>query len=123
VLTGAEVEGSTIPEAVPVEGVVPEAEVATGVATEPTEIAAPGVAEEVRGDALSEASLEVVIRSLEIQDAELIHSAPMFEAAMTSRDGLELLADDLISPAMVARNLESMWRAKQWMKVCISTLE
>jgi hypothetical protein len=123
VLTGAEVEGSTIPEAVPVEGVVPEAEVATGVATEPTEIAAPGVAEEVRGDALSEASLEVVIRSLEIQDAELIRSAPMFEAAMTSRDGLELLADDLISPAMVARNLESMWRAKQWMKVCISTLE
>jgi hypothetical protein len=123
VLTGAEVEGSTIPEAVPVEGVVPEAEVATRVATEPTEIAAPGVAEEVCGDALSEASLEVVIRSLEIQDAEPIRSAPMFEAATTSRDGLELLADDLISPAMVARNLESMWRAKQWMKVCISTLE
>jgi hypothetical protein len=40
-LTGAEVEGSTIPEAVPVEGVVPETEVATGAATEPAEIAAP----------------------------------------------------------------------------------
>jgi hypothetical protein len=33
VLTGAEVEGNTIPKAVPVEGVVPEAEVATGVET------------------------------------------------------------------------------------------
>jgi hypothetical protein len=54
---------STIPEAVPVEGVMPEAEVATGAATEPTETAAPGMAEEVREDALSEASLEVVVRS------------------------------------------------------------
>jgi hypothetical protein len=41
-LTGAETEGSTIPEAVPVEGVVPEVEVATEAATEPTEVAAPG---------------------------------------------------------------------------------
>jgi hypothetical protein len=41
-LTGAEVEGNTIPEAVPVEGIVPEAEVATGVATEPAEIASGG---------------------------------------------------------------------------------
>jgi hypothetical protein len=32
----------------------------------------------------------------------------MSEAAMTSRYGLELLADDLINPATVARNLESM---------------
>jgi hypothetical protein len=47
VLTGAEVEGSTIPEAVPVESVVPETEVATGAATEPMEMAAPGVTEEV----------------------------------------------------------------------------
>jgi hypothetical protein len=62
-LTGAEVEGSTIPEAVPVEGVVPETKVATGATTEPTETAAPGVAEEVRGNALPEASLEVVRKS------------------------------------------------------------
>jgi hypothetical protein len=123
VLTRAEVEGSTIPEVVPVEGVVPEIEVATGAATEPAEIAAPGVAEEVCGDALPEAGLEVVVRSPEIQDAEPIRSAPMSEAATTSRDGLELLADDLISPATVARNLESMQRAEQWMKVCINTLE
>jgi hypothetical protein len=123
VLTGAEVEGSTIPEAVQVEGVVPEAEVVTGAATEPTEIAAPGVTEEVRGDALSEASLDIVVRSPKIQDVEPIRSAPMSEAATTSRDGLELLADDLINPASVAHNLESMRWAKQLMKVHNSTLE
>jgi hypothetical protein len=80
VLTGAEVEGSTIPKAVPVEGVVPVTEVATRVAMEPTEVAASGVAEEVRGDALPEVSLEVVVRSPEIQDAEPILLAPMSEA-------------------------------------------
>jgi hypothetical protein len=115
VLTGAEIDGSAIPEAVPVEGVVPETEVATEAATEPAEIAAPGVAEEMCGDALPEVSLEVVVRSPEIQDAESIRSAPMSEATTTSQDGLELLADDLISPAVVARNLESMWRVEQWM--------
>jgi hypothetical protein len=123
VLAGAEVEGSTIPEAVPVEGVVPKTEMATGAAIEPVEVAAPGVTEELRGDALPEASVEVVVRSPEIQDAEPIYSASMSEAATTSPSGLELLADDLISPAMVACNLESMRRAEQWMKVCISTLE
>jgi hypothetical protein len=110
-LTGAEVEGSTIPEAVPVVGIVPEAEVAAGAATEPAEIAsgvAPGVAEEVRDDVLPESSPEVVVRSPEIQDAEPIRSAPMFEAAATSRGGLELLADDLVDPAIVAHNLEAM---------------
>jgi hypothetical protein len=52
VLTGAEVEGSAIAEAVPVEGVVPEAEVATEAATEPVAMSAPGVTEEGHGDAL-----------------------------------------------------------------------
>jgi hypothetical protein len=106
-LTGAEVEGNTIPEAVPVEGIVPEAEVATGVATEPAEIASGGggVADEVCDDVLPESSLEVVVRSPEIQDAEPIRSAPMSEAATTSRGGLELLADDLVDPTTVARNL------------------
>jgi hypothetical protein len=81
------------------------------------------VAEEVRGDALPEVNLEVVVRSLEIQDAEPIRSAPMSEATMTSRDGLEVLADDLISSTVVARNLESVRRAEQWMKVRDCTLE
>jgi hypothetical protein len=81
------------------------------------------VTEEVHDDALPETSLDVVIRSLEIQDAESIHLAPMSEAAATSRDGLELLADDLINPATVARNWESMRRAEQWMKVHNRTFE
>jgi hypothetical protein len=122
----AEVEGSTIPEAVPVEGIMPEAEVAARTATEPAEIAsgvAPGVAEEVCDDILLELSLEVVVRSPEIQDAEPIRSAPMSEAAATSRGGLELLADDLVDPATVARNLQVMRRAQQWMKVHDCTLE
>jgi uncharacterized membrane protein len=123
VLTGAEVEGSTIPEAVPVEGVVPETEVATGAATEPAVMATPGVTEEGHGDALPEVNLEVVVRSPEIQDAEPIRSTSMSEATTTSRDGLELLADDLIRPAAVARNLESMRRAEQWSKVRDCILE
>jgi hypothetical protein len=123
VLTGAEVEDSAIPEAVPVEGVVPEAEVATEAATEPAEMAAPRVTEEGHGDALPEVNLEVVVRSPEIQDAESIRSALMSGATTTSRGGLELLADDLISPTAVARNMESMQRAEQWMKVRDCTLE
>jgi uncharacterized membrane protein len=47
----------------------------------------------------------------------------MWETATTRRGGLELLADELIDPAMVARNLESMRWAEQWMKVRDSTLE
>jgi hypothetical protein len=124
-LTEAEVEGSTIPEAVPVEGIAPEAEVAARAATELAEIAsgvAPGVAEEVHDNILPESSLEVVVSSPEIQNAEPIRLALMSEAAMTSRGGLELLADDLVNPATVARNLEAMRRAEQWMNVCVSTL-
>jgi hypothetical protein len=123
VLIGAEVENSAIPEAVPVEGIVPEAEVATEAAIEPAEMAAPGVTEEGHGDALPEVNLEVVVRSPEFQDAEPIRSAPMSEATTTSRGGLELLADDLISPASVAHNMESIRRAEQWMKVRDCTLE
>jgi hypothetical protein len=123
VLTGAKVEDSAIPEGVPVESVVPEAVVATEAATEPAEMAAPGVTEEGHGDALPEMNLEVVVRSPEIQDAEPIRSALMSEAATTSRGGLELLADDLISPAVVACNMESMRCVEQWMKVRGCTLE
>jgi hypothetical protein len=123
VLTGGQVEGTTIPEAVPVEGIVPEAERTAGAASEPAETAAPRVTEEVRDDALPETSMDVVIRSPEIQDTEPIRLAPMSEAAATSRDGLELLVDDLIDPATIARNLESMRRAEQWMMVRDSILE
>jgi hypothetical protein len=77
----------------------------------------------VHNNTLPEASMDVVVRSPEIQDVEPIHSAPMIEAAPTSRGGLELLSDDLIDPAVVAQNLETMCRIEQWMKVCDSTLE
>jgi hypothetical protein len=119
-LTRAEFEGSTIPEVVPIEGVMPETQEAAGAATEPPEIAggeALGIAEGMHDDVLLESSLEVVVRSPEIRDAEPIHSAPMSEAATSSRGGIELLANDLVDPSVVARNLEVMRRAEQWMKV------
>jgi hypothetical protein len=84
---------------------------------------APEATEEVREDALPESSMDVVVRSPEIQDTEPIRSAPMSETAATSRGGLELLLDDLIDPTMVARNLETMCRTEQWMKVRDGTLE
>jgi hypothetical protein len=69
---------------------------------------APEITEEISVDVLPESSMDVVVRSLEIQDAELIRSMLMSEMVTTSRDGLELLADDLVDPATVAHNLESM---------------
>jgi hypothetical protein len=36
----------------------------------------------------------------------------MSEGTSTSRGGLELLNDDLVDPAVVARNMESMRRAE-----------
>jgi hypothetical protein len=64
-----------------------------------------------------EVALEVVVRSPEIQDAEPIRSAPMTEAATSSRGGVELLVDDLVDPVTVARHLEAVRQAEQWMKV------
>jgi hypothetical protein len=118
--TGAEAEGSNIPSAVPVEDVAPKTQEAAGEASELMEVAA-GEATAATGgegdDALPEPALEVVVRSPEIQDAEPIRSAPMSEAATSSRGGLELLADDLVDPATVARHLEAVRQTEQWMKV------
>jgi hypothetical protein len=86
----------------PVEEIVKEAAVAAGekgVTTSP------------------EVALEVAIRSPEIQDAEPFRSAPMTEATASSRGGIELLADDLVEPATVAKHLEAIRQAEQWMKV------
>jgi hypothetical protein len=77
----------------PLKEVAEEAAAATG-GEEPT--VPPGVA------------LEVVVRSSEIQDAEPIRSAPMTEASTSSRGGEELLADDLVDPATVARHFEAV---------------
>jgi hypothetical protein len=118
-LTGFEAEGSTIPEAVPVEGLTPETQEAARAAPKPAEVAsggAPTTAEEERDEVLPESNLEVVVRSPEIQDAEPIRSVPMSGTATTSRGGIQLLAGDLIDLA-VAHHLEAMHRAEQWMKV------
>jgi hypothetical protein len=64
-----------------------------------------------------EVALEVVVRSTKIQDAKPIRSAPMTEAATSSRGRVELLADDLVDPTTVARHLEAVRQAEQWMKV------
>jgi hypothetical protein len=78
---------------------------------------APAVAEGERDNVLPESTLEVVVHSPEIQDVEPIRSAPMSGAATSSRGGIELLADDLVDPAVVARHMEAMRQAEQWMKV------
>jgi hypothetical protein len=118
--TGAEAEGSDIPEAVPVEDVAPETQGAVEGAPGPMKEAVKEATATAGGegdDMLPEPALEVVVRSPEIQDAEPIRSAPMTEAATSSRGGIELLADDLVNPAMVARHLEAVRQAQQWMKV------
>jgi hypothetical protein len=101
-LTGAEAEGSAILEAVPVEGQAPETQGAVGGAPEPMEVAggeAPVMAGGESDDVPPESTLEVVVHSPEIQDAEPIHSAPMAGATTSSRGGIELLADELVDPA------------------------
>jgi hypothetical protein len=59
-----------------------------------------------------EVALEVAIRSPEIQDVEPIRSAPMTEATASGRSGIELLADDLVEPATVAKHLEAIRQAE-----------
>jgi hypothetical protein len=122
-MSDTQVDGIMIPEAVPVEGVVPEAEVPEGAASEPEVTIAHEATQEVHDDALPESSMDVAVRSPDFQDAEPIRSAPMSETTTTSRGRLKLLADVLIDPTMVARNLELMRRAEQWMKVRNNTLE
>jgi hypothetical protein len=119
-MTGAEAEGRDIPSAVPVEDVTPETQGAAGRAPEPMEVAVGEAAATTGGegeDALPEPALEVVFRSPEIQDTEPIRSAPMSEAATSTRGETELLVDDLVDPATVARHLEAVRQAEQWMKV------
>jgi hypothetical protein len=41
----------------------------------------------------------------------------MTKAATSSRGEVELMADNLVDPATVARHLEAVRQAEQWMKV------
>jgi hypothetical protein len=119
-LTGAEAEGSAIPSAVPVEDLAPDTQGAAEEAPEPMEVVVEEAAATARGerdDVPPKPALEVVVRSPEIQDAEPIRSAPMSRAEKSSRGGIKLLADDLVNPATVARHMEAMRQAEQWMKV------
>jgi hypothetical protein len=98
----------------------PGAPEAAGGAPEPVEEVVEEAAVAAGGEAVTtspEVALEVAIRSPEIQDVEPIRSAPMTEATASSRGGIELLADDLIEPATVAKHLEAIRQAEQWMKV------
>jgi hypothetical protein len=114
-LTGAKDERSDMPSVVPVENLTPETQETTGGAPELMEVAAGGAAATTGGEkaaTLPEPALEVVFRSPEIQDAEPIRFAPMTKAATSSRGGIELLADDLVDPATVARHLEAVRQAE-----------
>jgi hypothetical protein len=102
------------------ENLTPETQEAAGGAPELMEEAAGEAATMTRREEATtqpEPALEVVVRSPEIQDPEPIRSAPMSEAATSSHGGVELLADDLVDPATVARHLEAVHQAEQWMKV------
>jgi hypothetical protein len=102
------------------QNLTPQVPEATEGAPEPMEEAAEEAAVGTGGEEAAvppEAALEVVVRSPKIQDAEPIRSVPMTEAAASSRGGVELLADDLVDPAMVAKHLEAVHQAEQWMKV------
>jgi hypothetical protein len=102
------------------ERLTPGTQEATGGAPELMEVAAGEAAATIEGEETTtqpEPALDVVVRSPEIQDAKPIRSAPMTEAATSSHGGVELLADDLVEPATVARHLEAVRQAEQWMKV------
>jgi hypothetical protein len=119
-LTGAEAEGSDIPAAVPMQNLTSQMPEVAERAPEPMEEVAEEAAVATGGEEATlppEVALEVVVRSPEIQDAEPIRSASMTEAAASSRGRVELLADDLVDPAMVAKHLEAVRQAEQWMKV------
>jgi hypothetical protein len=100
----------------------PEAPEAAEEAPEPMEEAVEKTAGGETVTTSPEIALDVAIRSPEIQDAEPICATPMTEATASSRGGIELLADDLIEPATVAKHLEAIRRAEQWMKVSSCSL-
>jgi hypothetical protein len=106
---------------------------ATVVGTEPTEpivvategtapklgaTVAPELSIETWVDPLPGASMDVVVHEPIIEKAVPIRSAPMPEATSSSRGGLQLLDDNLIDPAVVARSMESWLHTEQWIKVC-----
>jgi hypothetical protein len=80
-------------------------------------IVAPEVRVETRVDPLLRASTDIVVGEPVIEEVALIRSTPMSETTSTSRGGLELLDDNLIDLAVVARSMESWHRTELWIKV------
>jgi hypothetical protein len=116
ILTGAQVEEATIPEAVAMETAAeetvtsePVVEVVTATAPGSETLVAPEASAEAPVDLQPEASTQVIVREAMIEDVALLCSAPVPETRSTSRGGLELLDDDLIDPAFVSLSMES-WR-------------
>jgi hypothetical protein len=79
--------------------------------------AAEGAPEPMAGVVEKTAGGEAVTTSPEIALEVAIHSPEIQDATSSSRGGIELLADDLVEPATVAKHLEAIRRAEQWMKV------
>jgi hypothetical protein len=92
--------------AVEAEHFVPLIEVTEGTSSEPGAAVAPKVVVEAHVEAHPTPSSEVVVREPEVQEAASIRSAPMSEGTSTSRGSLELLDDNLVDPAVVARNMD-----------------
>jgi hypothetical protein len=100
-------------ETQPVEPVV---ETMEGIAPRLGTAVAPWLKMEMRVNPLLGASTDVVVREPIIEEVKPIRSAPMPEAS-SRRGGLELLDNDFIDPAVVARRMDSWRSIEQWIKV------
>jgi hypothetical protein len=110
--TGAEAEGSEIPSAVPVEDVAPETHEAAVEAPEPMEVAVGEAAATAGGEgdvALPEPALEVVVRSLEIQD----------ETTRISANGTPNLSTSVVVPGGLPRAIPHVSFPTKRQKRCI----
>jgi hypothetical protein len=124
ILTGAQAEGATVLEAVAMETAAMEAmstepvvEAMTAIAPSSGTTIAPESSADAQVDPHPEASTEVVIRVVIVEDAALLRLAPVLETGSLSRGGLKLLDDDLIDPAFVSMSMESWRRTENWINV------
>jgi hypothetical protein len=91
----------------------PATGVTEGITPELGAAIAPEVRMEAHVDSRPRMSTDVVVCEPKIEETAPIRSVPMSEVTSTIHGGLELLDDNLVDPAVVARNMESMRRAEQ----------
>jgi hypothetical protein len=72
-MTEAQFEGTTSPEAMPVEGTVPEADVLEGATTGPEDPMSPEITEEVHDDTLPDSSIVVRSRKSKMRNQSVWH--------------------------------------------------